>query len=82
MVAAQNTGKRIATVMKQLKSGANPQQKLAFNKIQGEVDDLVASTKGMRSPTTQLKKAILFLVDKITEKLFYLWTKLYLVILL
>ena len=50
VVAAQNTGKRIATVMKQLKSGANPQQKLAFNKIQGEVDDLVASTKGMRSP--------------------------------
>src|SRR5210317_254025 len=50
VVAAQNTGKRIATVMKQLKSGANPQQKLAFNKIQGEVDDLVAATKGMRSP--------------------------------
>ena len=50
MLATQDTGLRIATLMKQLKSGANPQQKIAFNQIQGEVDDLVASARGMRSP--------------------------------
>ena len=50
VAAAEDTGSSIAAVMKQLKSGANPQQKIAFNKIQGEVDDLVASVKGMKSP--------------------------------
>ena len=51
--AVEDASSEIALLFKQIKSGLGNDKKIAINKMQGEIDDIVASTKNITPPKYQ-----------------------------
>ena len=51
--AVTNTQDRMADLFKQIKSGVSNDKKIAINKMQGEIDDIVADIKNFQPPKYQ-----------------------------